>query len=71
MGGAEQPELDAADFHIGEALTIWRRRYREARAAGLDQFDSTVFADSDSDVGVLRRLVADGCEPHTIAAIVL
>ena len=67
----EQPELDAADHRAGEPLTIWRRRYREARQAGLDQFDSTVFADSDADVGVLRKLAAAGCDPQTIAEIVL
>lgn len=67
----EQPELDAADHRVGEPLTIWRRRYREARSAGLDQFDATVFADSDADIGVLRRLVAAGCDPQTLAAIIL
>ena len=67
--GVEQPEPGAAD--LGEPLAIWRRRYGEARAAGLDQFDATVFADSDADVGVLRKLAAKGCSPKLIAEIVL
>lgn len=71
MAEVEQPELDAADFHLGEALTIWRRRYREAREAGLDQFDSTVFADSTTDIGALRKLVRSGCDPQIIAEILL
>lgn len=67
----EQPELDAADFHVGETLTIWRRRYREARAAGLDQADAARFAEQDCDIGQLRKLSADGCAPQLIAEIML
>ena len=68
---AEQPELDAADWLDGEHLSVWRRRYREARAAGLDQRDAACFADSTADIGMLRTLVDDGCPVDLIAAIVL
>lgn len=67
----EPPELAAADHLIGERLCVWRRRYREARQAGLDQLEAATFADSPADIGVLRDLVDRGCEPRLIAEIVL
>ena len=54
-----------------EMLEVYRRRYREARAAGLSIAESLLFADSDSDLRWLRQLVRDGCEPTLIANIVL
>jgi hypothetical protein len=54
-----------------EQLEVRRRRYREARAAGLTIPESYLFADSEADVGWLRQLVRDGCDPHLIASIVL
>ncbi len=66
-----EPDDLAADYLDGERLAVWRNRYREARAAGLDRLDSTVFADSTSDISVLRRLTDNGCAPDLIAKIVL
>lgn len=54
-----------------ELLEVRRRRYKEARRAGLSIAESHLFADSETDIGVLRRLVADGCSPRLIAQILL
>jgi hypothetical protein len=54
-----------------ELLEVRRRRYREARAAGLTIPESYLFADSEADVGFLRQLVRDGCAPELIANILL
>jgi hypothetical protein len=66
MADLEEQPLAISD----ELLEVRRRRYREARAAGLSMAEARLFADSDQDVGLLRRLVAGGCDPHLIARIV-
>ena len=60
-------EADTSD----EQLEVVRRRYNEARQAGLPIAEATLFAESDQDVGELRRLVDKGCGPALIARIVL
>lgn len=47
------------------------RRYQEARRAGLSIVEANLFADSGTDVGLLRRLVAKGCPPELIREILL
>jgi hypothetical protein len=66
---AETPavEWDLTD----EEAAVHLYRYRQARHAGLLPDDAMEFAHSHTDVGELRRLVAAGCEPELIAAIVL
>ena len=64
---AENTHLVASD----EWLAVWRRRYREARQAGLDDLEARVFAADHTDVEELRRLVRAGCSPKLIARIVL
>ena len=54
-----------------EQATVWRNRYLEARRAGLDHTDALRFAYAETDIGQLRRLVADGCAPRLIARIVI
>jgi len=54
-----------------EQLEVLRRRYTEARRAGLTIAEATLYAESDADVGELRRLVRDGCPVETLRAIVL
>lgn len=62
----EQPEpVDSEDVRVRE------RRYREAIAAGLTCAESRIFADNGIDVGQLRACVAGGCDPVTMAAIVV
>ena len=62
MGAAEPTD---------EVLEVLRRRYTEARQAGLTIVEARLFAESDRDVGELRQLVAAGCPVETIRQIVL
>lgn len=64
--------MEAASVELDrEQRTVITRRYLEARAAGLDKLEARIFAHSGVDVGLLRKLVACGCEPRLIARIVL
>lgn len=54
-----------------EHLEVFRRRYLEARQAGLEHTDAERFACSAVDVGKLRSLVARGCAPDLIVRILL
>ena len=59
---------EARDDELAE---VYRRRYTEARLAGLEHQDAIRFARSDRDVGELRRLVEKGCPVDKLRAIVL
>lgn len=64
MGEAdEQPELS------DELLEVRRRRYQEARDAGLSIVEAKLVSESDADMGLLRRLVKDRCDPRLIFEI--
>lgn len=63
--------LPDVEYIDSEALEVRRRRQDEARAAGLTEAESAIFADNGEDVGVLRKLVAAGCDPKLIALIVV
>jgi hypothetical protein len=54
-----------------EQVAVRNWRYDEARAAGLTPVESAMFAESDRELGELRRLVRKGCPVETIRAIVL
>ena len=54
-----------------ETLEVFRRRYVEARQAGLEHVEAEAFAGSTVDVGDLRRLVEAGCPPVLIARLLL
>ena len=56
---------------IVEDLAVLLNRYREAREAGLTVVEARLFAESDRDVGELRKLVRAGCPVETLRAIVL
>lgn len=71
MQRLEPPELDAAERLDGEPLSVWRHRYREARAVGLTTVEAAMFADTNRDLGDLRRLVDGGCPSRLLAAILL
>lgn len=47
------------------------RRFREARAAGLTRVEARLFAESDVDIGLLRKCVAGGCSPLLMAKVLL
>lgn len=53
-----------------EMQRVFRRRYLEARQAGLSRDEARVFAESGCDIGVLRHLVRSGCPVHLLARIV-
>jgi hypothetical protein len=63
---------EAASFRVrvDECVAVHDHRYAEAIQAGLTITDAELFAGNDQDVGVLRRLVADGCAPLLIGQIV-
>jgi len=63
VAAAKQRDLEADEVH--------RRRNQEARDAGLSELEANVFAINDTDIGQLRKLVADGCPPDLIALIVV
>jgi hypothetical protein len=54
-----------------EQLAVRNWRYDEARKAGMSGVEAALFAESDRDLGELRKLVEKGCEPRLIARIVL
>lgn len=63
--GADELELS----HEQKAVRRWRRK--QAIDAGLSIPEADLFADSDQDVGLLRKLVAAGVAPELIARIVV
>jgi hypothetical protein len=57
--------------YIGpEALEVRHRRKQEALDAGLSESEAQVFAENGEDVGLLRKLVRDGCPAHLIGRLV-
>ena len=64
-------EEPAAALATDEQQRVRLRRYREAVQAGLTIVEARLFADSEADVGELRRLVEAGCPPELIRRIVL
>lgn len=67
MAVLEEAQLPGGD----ELLEVRRRRYQEARQAGLSIVEAKLFADSDQDVGLLRRCLKNGWTPEQIARVVL
>lgn len=66
-----EQEQTVGDGLTDEARTVLKNRYQEARRAGLSIVEAKLFADSDQDVGVLRRCVRNGWSAEQIAAVVL
>lgn len=62
---------EASDELSDEQLEVLRRRYVEAREAGLTIVEARLFAESDRDVGELRRLVKKGCPVEQLRRIIL
>lgn len=63
--------LDTDLPYADEEIEVLRRRYHEAVDAGLSVHEARIFARNGEDVGVLRRLIADGCPVTLIALIVV
>ncbi len=56
---------------VEEQHDLYRHRYATARSVGLTMIEAQLFADSKSDIGVLRQIAEAGCDPKLIAKIVL
>lgn len=63
--------MQAEDTGLEEAQRVVFRRYKEAREYGLTRVEARLFAESEEDVGVLRKLLAAGCPPEVAARILL
>lgn len=66
----EQPDR-VDELRLEENWEVIRRRYAEARMAGLSVVESQLFADSGQDIGQLRKLVKAGCPVETLRLIVI
>ena len=54
-----------------EQEEILRWRLSQILSLGIEQLDAQLLADSGADLGLLRRLVGQGCPPPLAARIVL
>lgn len=61
----------AEDTVLAEAQLVVYRRYKEAREYGLTRVEARLFAESERDVGELRKLREWGCPPDVAARILL
>ncbi len=52
-----------------EAVVCWRRS--QMLSLGIGQLEADMLAESDADLGLLRRLVGKGCPPPLAVRIVL
>jgi hypothetical protein len=80
---ADNPPMDQVDDtqaleEAEEALAptreqeeVMRWRFSQICALGIGQLDAQLLADSGADIGLLRRLVGQGCPPPLAARIVL
>ena len=62
---------DTDELETDEMAEVLRRRRREALEAGLSQVEARLWAESDRDIGELRRLVEAGCPPELLARVLL
>jgi hypothetical protein len=67
MADEERHEEERAD----ELRIVRRNRYQEARRSGMSIVEANLFADSDIDVGELRRLVDADCPSDLLAGVLL
>ncbi|HEY1366588.1 MAG TPA: hypothetical protein VGF23_05720 [Gaiellaceae bacterium] len=63
--GIELDELSPEERHI----LVWR--YRQLRELGIGRLLARLLAESGADLGLVRRLVAQGCAPELAAKIAL
>lgn len=54
-----------------EQQRVILRRFREASDAGMTLVEARLFAESDCDVGLLRKLAKAGCPGSMIARILI
>lgn len=59
----------SGDGQPTEQQVVVFRRFNEARDAGLNAEEALAFAESDGDIGQLRKLVAGHCPTRLIVNI--
>jgi hypothetical protein len=64
-------EADEAFVPTPEQEQVMRWRLSQICALGIGPLDAQLLADSGADIGLLRRLVGQGCPPPLAARIVL
>ena len=68
VGGEKVRKHVVLSAHELETQTVWKRRYREARNAGLTHLDGQSFANGTIDIGLLRKCVKGHATPEQIRA---
>lgn len=66
------PDADLEETEVSDEqrqVDMWRKR--QALQAGLTPLEARIWAESEADVGTLRRLVKDGCPVRLIREIVI
>jgi hypothetical protein len=58
-----------ADAQADEVAGVLRWRRREALAAGLSRLEAAEYAESEISAEDLRHLIALGCPPELLAAV--
>jgi hypothetical protein len=66
---AEATEVEEPLNAEHEAVVCWRRS--QMLSLGIGQLEADMLAESDADLGLLRRLVGKGCPPPLAVRIVL
>ncbi len=64
-------DADTEEVELSERGRVVLRRYAEAREFGLSPVEARLWAESEVDVGELRRLKRLGCPPLVAAKILL
>jgi hypothetical protein len=72
--GDDTQTIDEAEEEVGptpEQRQILSWRLSQISALGIGQVDAQLLAETGADLGLLRRLVGQGCPPPLAARIVL
>jgi len=68
---AEPTEEEQPPQRSEEARRVRTWRYRQIRALGYTRTDARVLAESDAELALIRRLIANGCPPAVAFKITL
>ena len=67
----ESQEAEEQVVRSDEERRVVRWRFREIRRLGLSHVEARLLAETGADLGLVRRLVADGCPPSLALKIAL
>ena len=65
------PDADDEPVLSDEERRVLRWRFRQIRRLGLSHMEARLLAETGADVGLIRRLVANGCPPSLAVKIAL